>query len=73
MENYPVVSIILAYGKPLAAGLAALLPLGALLMVFCGWSWLLLPVGVGLGLIVFGLLLSYVEIIRIIADTLLPK
>ena len=73
MENYPVVSIILAYGKPLAAGLAALLPIGALLMVLCGWSWLVLPFALLLGIVVFGLLLSYVEIIRIIADTLLPK
>ena len=73
MENYPVVSIILAYGKPLAAGLAGLLPVGALLMALTGWSWLLLPAGLLLGVVVYGLLLSYVEIIRINADTLLPK
>ncbi len=73
MENYPAVSIILAYGKPLAAGLAALLPVGALVMALCGWSWLFLPAGLFLGIVVYGLLLSYVEIIRIIADTLLPK
>lgn len=73
MENYPVVSIILAYGKLLAAGLAALLPIGTLLMTLGGGNWLLVPAGIVLGIVVYGLLLSYVEIIRIIADTLLPK
>lgn len=73
MDNYPMVSLILRYGKPLAAGLAALLPLGALALQLCGWSWLVLPAGVVLGIVAYGLFLSYVEIIRIISDTLLPK
>ena len=73
MENYPMVRLILSHGQSLAVALAALAPLGTLLMYVCGWSWLVLPAGCLLGLIVYGLLQSYVEIIRIIADTLLPK
>ncbi len=73
MEQYPMVRLILCHGSRLAAGLAALLPLGALLLVAAGWSWLTLPVGLLLAVVAYGLLLSYVEIIRIIADTLLPK
>ena len=73
MENYPMVRLILSHGAWLAAGLAALLPLGALFLIAAGGSWLALPVGLLFGAVAYGLLLSYVEIIRIIADTLLPK
>lgn len=73
MDNYPMVSLILRHGKPLAAGLAALLPLCAVALLLCGWSWLVVPAGILLGIVAYGLLLSYVEIIRIISDTLLPK
>lgn len=73
MEQYPTVSLILRYGKVLAMGLAALIPLTALAMALNGWSWLVLPAGALLGGVAFGLLMSYVEIIRIIADTLLPR
>ena len=73
MEQYPTVAFILRHGKPLAVALAALIPLGALALVMSGWSWWVLPTGLILGVVAFGLLMSYVEIIRIIADTLLPK
>ncbi len=73
MQQYPTVNFILRHGTMLAIGLAALVPLGALAMIFAGWSWLILPVGFVLGFVAFGLLMSYVEIIRIISDTLLPK
>lgn len=73
MDQYPTVSLILRHGKALALGLAALIPLAAFFMLANGWSWWVLPAGVLLGTIAYGLLMSYVEIIRIIADTLLPK
>lgn len=73
MENYPTVSLILRHGKPLAIVLSALIPLGAIVLAIEGWSLLVLPVGVVLGIVAFGLLMSYVEIVRIIADTLLPR
>ena len=68
-----MVRLIVAYGRPLAIALAALVPLSGLAMVICGWSWLVFPAAWLLGLIAWGLLQSYVEIIRIIADTLLPR
>lgn len=73
MENYPTVGFILRHGKLLAIVLAALLPLGAAVLLMQGWTWIVLPAGVLLGVVAFGLLMSYVEIIRIIADTLLPR
>lgn len=73
MEQYPTVNLILRHGKWLAVALAAVVPLAALALVLNGWGWWLLPSGLLLGLVLFGLLMSYVEIIRIISDTLLPK
>ncbi len=73
MDQYPTVSLILKHGKALAIGLAALIPLAALLLIANGWTWFVLPAGLVIGAIAYGLLMSYVEIIRIIADTLLPK
>jgi hypothetical protein len=73
MENYPTVALILRHGKALAMGIAALIPIIVLVLLANGWSWWLLPAGLVVGAVVFGLLMSYVEIIRIISDTLLPK
>lgn len=73
MEQYPTVALILRHGKAMAAVLAALLPLGAVLMAANGWSGWVIPGGLVLGAVAYGLLMSYVEIIRIIADTLLPR
>lgn len=73
MDQYPTVSLILRHGNSIAICLAALIPIAAVLMVLSGWSWLVLPASLVLGGVAFGLLMSYVEIIRIIADTLLPK
>lgn len=73
MDQYPTVTLILRHGKHLAVAIAAILPLVALVMVAQGGSVWLLPAGVAIGIIAFGLLMSYVEIICIISDTLLPK
>jgi hypothetical protein len=73
MENYPTIALILKWGEPLSAVLAALLPLGALLLVLQGASWLVLVAGIVAGAVAYGLLRSYVEVLRVIADTLIPR
>jgi hypothetical protein len=73
MENYPTIALILKWGEPLSAVLAALLPLGALLLVLQGASWLVLVAGIVAGGVAYGLLRSYVEVLRVIADTLIPR
>jgi hypothetical protein len=73
MENYPTIALILKWGEPLSAVLAALLPLGALLLVLQGASWLVLVAGIVARAVAYGLLRSYVEVLRVIADTLIPR
>ena len=73
MENYPTIALILKWGEPLSAVLAALIPLGALLLVLQGASWLVLVAGIVAGAVAYGLLRSYVEVLRVIADTLIPR
>ncbi|MFD0666894.1 hypothetical protein ACT80S_04180 [Ramlibacter sp. MAHUQ-53] len=71
--TYPVVQFLVARGKPLSIALAAavlLLSLGA--GVATGALWIV-PAGVIAAGVLLGLLLSYVEVLRIIADTLIPK
>lgn len=71
--TYPVVQFLVARGK----GVALLL---SLLVLVASWAgglvtgqlWLALAGTAAAGLLL-GLLLSYVEVLRIIADTLLPK
>lgn len=71
--NYPVVQFLVAQGKNLSIALSALLFLGALgLGLFTGTLWVI-PAGLVLAGVVLGLLLSYIEVLRIIADTLIPK
>lgn len=70
---YPVVQFLVARGK----GLAILLSLAVLLIcvgfgAYSGAMWLI-PTGVVVSVILLVLLLSYIEVLRIIADTLIPQ
>jgi ABC-type uncharacterized transport system permease subunit len=71
--SYPVVQFLCARGKGLSTLLSAFVLVAA-------WSWGLATGQIWIGLagtvgagVLLGLLLSYVEVLRIIADTLLPK
>lgn len=71
--SYPVVQFLVARGRTLSFVLSALVLLGLCgLVLSSGLLWLL-PVGAVGAAVLLGLLLSYVEVLRIIADTLLPK
>lgn len=73
MNDYPTVRLILRWGDQMAIAAALAPPLVALALLAQGWSWLTLLAGCLLGAAVLILARSYVELIRIIADTLLPK
>ena len=73
MEAYPTIAFLLRWGHPLAIGVAALLPLGAVVLVVQGWGVLIVPAGVVGGVILYALLRSYIEVLRVISDTLIPK
>ena len=71
--TYPVVQFLVARGRGLSVALAALVLLGALALGLTSGVLWLLPAGLVASGLLLGLLLSYVEVLQIIADTLLPK
>jgi len=73
MNDYPTVKLILRWGDQMAIAVAVAPPLIALALLAQGWSWPTLLAGCCIGAVVLVLARSYVELIRIIADTLLPK
>jgi len=73
MDQYPTIRLIVAKGDALAA-ITGLLPLlGALAAMALGWHWLVLPAGAIAAAVVYLLMRSYVELVRVIADMLIPK
>lgn len=73
VPTYPVVSFLVKWGLSFAGVLGVLPFLAALYLVLNGWSPLSLVAGLLVSVVVTGLLVSYVEVLRIIADTLMPK
>ncbi len=72
-KTYPVVLFLVAHGKPLATAVSAAFGLAVV-----GWGldqqmlWLI-PLGVFVATMLWVVLWSYVEVLQIIADTLIPK
>jgi hypothetical protein len=74
MEQYPAVSFIVKHAKPLALGIALLPPVViALLLIAIGLHWAWSAVAVALLPLTYLVARSYVELVTIIADMLLPK
>lgn len=70
---YPMVRFLVARGKALAVLLAALVLLAGIVAGVATHQLWLLPAGTVAAGVLLALLLSYVEVLRIIADTLIPK
>ena len=73
MDQYPTIKLIVEKGNALAIGIGLLPLLGAIVLVACGVHWLALAAGVVSSAVVYLLMRSYVELVRVIADMLLPK
>ena len=73
MDQYPTIKLIVERGNLLAI-LIGLLPLaGALVLFAFGVHWLVVVAG-GVGAaVVYLLMRSYVELVRVMADMLIPK
>ena len=71
--KYPVIDFLLRHGHRFAI-VVALLPMAAgLFLGASGWGWLIAVGGVLTGAILYVLAKSYVELVALIADMLLPK
>lgn len=74
MDQYPTLKLIVERGNVLAL-VIALLPMFAAIAAIAGvaWHWLALSAGVIGSLVVYVMLKSYVELVRVMADMLIPK
>jgi hypothetical protein len=73
MDQYPTIKLIVERGSLLAL-LIGVLPLaGAIALVALGVHWFAVVAGAVAAAVVYFLMRSYVELVRVIADMLLPK
>lgn len=73
MDQYPTIRFIVERGNLLALAIGLLPFVGAIAMLAIGTHWLVLPAGAVAAAVVWFLMRSYVELVRVIADMLLPK
>jgi len=73
MDQYPAIRFIVERGNLLAIVIGVLPLLGAVALAVLGLHWFVLVAGVVAAAVVYFLMRSYVELVRVIADMLLPK
>ena len=73
MPKYPVVDFLLRHGRGFAIAVALLPVMAGIYLAMSGWSWAIAAGGVMTGAILYVLAKSYVELVAIIADMLLPR
>ena len=73
MDQYPTIKLIVDKGNLLAAAIGALPLLGTIVLAAFGVHWLVLGAGIVASAVTYLLMRSYVELVRVIADMLLPK
>ena len=72
-SQYPMVDWLIRHGDRFAAGIAIAILAGGLWALVAWGAWLMMAGSVVLAGAAFVLLKSYAELVRIIADMLLPK
>jgi hypothetical protein len=73
MKNYPMLQLIMRWGTIMAALVAAIVAAAGMWVAVATGSWLWAAAGVVLAGAGYCLAVSYVELIRLITDMLLPK
>lgn len=74
MEQYPAVAFIVKHGKPLTLIIALLPPFViALLLHAAGFHWMWAALALATLPLTYLIARSYVELVAIVADMLLPK
>ncbi|HTI86458.1 MAG TPA: hypothetical protein VL966_07635 [Alphaproteobacteria bacterium] len=73
MNEYPTLSFLLDHAQAVALVAAAAPVAGAVLAILAGASALWLFAGIVVGAIGYGLVRSYVELIKLVTDMLMPK
>jgi len=73
MNDYPMLYFLMRWGKLAAACLAAAVLAAGLWAAVSSGQWLWVAAGAVVAVVGYGLALSYVELVRVIVDMLLPK
>jgi hypothetical protein len=73
LPRYPTVEFLVKHGPKFAIALGLLPVLGGIVLSWFLQLWILTVVGLLAGGILFVVARSYVELVQIIADMLLPK
>jgi hypothetical protein len=73
VPTYPIVKFLVANGVPLSVALGCVPFLVGIYLATLGWGFIFPIAGLFLSIILGGFLLSYIEVLRIIADTLIPR
>jgi hypothetical protein len=74
MDQYPTIRLLVERGDAVALVIAALPIVGGIaLFALIPLHWSMLVVGVVASLVLLLIMKSYVELVRVIADMLLPK
>ena len=73
IPTYPVIRFIVKKGKAIAALLALGILALALYIFLIGGGLVALAIGVVAAVVAAGVVLSYVEVLTIIAETLMPR
>ena len=73
MESYPLLDFLVRHGKSLAAGLALATLAVGLAAAWCLGAWVWGAAGAVAGIVVYGFVASYAELVRLVTDMLMPK
>ena len=74
MNQYPTIQLIVTHGDKIAILIAALPFLGSVaVFALLATHWLVLAAGIVTSLVLLLIMKSYVELVRVISDMLLPK
>lgn len=73
METYPILDFIVRHGRRVALALAIAVFFTCALAAFLQMSWLWLAGGAALGVLTYGFVASYAELVRLVTDMLMPR
>ena len=72
-KAYPVVRLLVKHGSILSIAVAAVLAIAGIWAALAGFGWAWAPTGILAGAFGGLIMRSYVELVRLITDMLLPR
>jgi hypothetical protein len=73
VPKYPMINFLVRYGGLCALVIALVPPVAGLYLMIRGGDWLVLAGGIVAGVVTYGLLKSYSELVELMSDMLMPK